>query len=109
MQGGLHSPGVLACQASNTRMFSQSEHRVRSRGVKLLELDDDIAWAVIGRTAVMLKPVVPEQLDPAAANAVLGLGEHPRVRSLAGEDPGAVQAALHQLRALAASATGVAP
>ena len=74
-----------------------------------VELDDDIAWAVIGRTAVMLKPVVPEQLDPAAANAVLGLGEHPRVRSLAGEDPGAVQAALHQLRALAASATGVAP
>ena len=74
-----------------------------------VELDDDIAWAVVGRTAVMLKPVVPERLDRAAANAVLGLGEYPRVRSLSGEDPEAVQAAFGQLQALAAAVQGVAP
>jgi hypothetical protein len=73
-----------------------------------VELDDDIAWAVIGRTAVMLKSVLPEQLDRAAANAVLGLGEQPRVRSLVGENREAVQAAFRRLQALAASAPGVA-
>jgi hypothetical protein len=69
-----------------------------------VQLDDDVAWGLAGRTAFMINPVVPERLDRTAAAAVLSLGSSPRVRSLSPEYPReAARAAFDELQALAAA------
>lgn len=46
-----------------------------------LEAEEDVAWALVGTTAVMLRDEVPPALDQAAAAAVRALGPRPIIRA----------------------------
>ena len=66
-----------------------------------LHADADIAWALVGRTAVMLRDELPSRLDRAAAAAVHALGDRPIIRGATPLLRGRAAAAFAQLSALA--------
>jgi hypothetical protein len=72
-----------------------------------LDAEGDVAWALVGRTAVMLRDEVPFGLDRAAAAAIRALGPRPIIRAPTPALRERAHVAFAELAALAAPAAEV--